>query len=154
MPGQGKTSAMKNLQALGEVNKDGTLTDTGKALLRKMFESGKTEVNVDVDARPSTEMTKKTKGSLENKLIDTQLSLDRLGDIGETFQPRFQTVQFRVRMAALRVKDKMNFVMDEDELRDLRDFSSFRTTAFNNMNRYIKEITGAQMSEAEADRIR
>jgi hypothetical protein len=36
----------------------------------------------------------------------------------------------------------------------LTEYSDFRRNSLNNINLFIKEITGAQMSEREADRIR
>jgi|ETNvirnome_2_300_1030623.scaffolds.fasta_scaffold01015_2 hypothetical protein len=154
LPGQGKTSAMKDLLALGEVNEDGTLTDAGKALLRNKFEAGKTEANVYVDARPPAEMMKKTLGTLENKLIDTQISLARLDDVETLFDRKFQTAGFKTWARFLSFKEKLGFDLDPDERKDLTDFSKFKAVAFDNINRYIKEITGAQMSEAEVKRLK
>ena len=52
------------------------------------------------------------------------------------------------------VRDLAGVELSDDEREYLDSFTAFRRDAFDNINRYIKEITGAQMSEAEADRLR
>jgi hypothetical protein len=57
-------------------------------------------------------------------------------------------------MKGLSALDKAGIPLSKDNRDKLEAYSTFQNDAFDNMNRYIKEITGAQMSESEADRLR
>ncbi len=50
--------------------------------------------------------------------------------------------------------NKLGLPVSDEQKARLTEFSRFRQDAYDNMNRYIKEITGAAMSETEANRLR
>jgi hypothetical protein len=116
------------------------------------------------EANPSTVLegddvglTTKTKGTLEDNIFESQASLDRLGVMREMFDPTFQTFAGRAAAAGIEIVDRISpEILDAmPSARKFKDkFDTFRTVAFTNMNLYIKMITGAQMSNAEADRLR
>lgn len=59
-----------------------------------------------------------------------------------------------MRRRALQLKDKFGFELGEDGEEYLTDTTVFRQNILRNINRTIQEVTGAQMGEEEAERIR
>jgi hypothetical protein len=100
------------------------------------------------------DLTTKTKGQVEEKVIASQEGLARLAEIEKQFKPEFQEIPTRLRAKYSGVKEKFGLELPEEERQALAEYSEFRRQALNNINLYIKEITGAQMSEKEADRLR
>jgi len=96
---------------------------------------------------------KPVKNSLQQSLIDSGNQLDLLQSMGRTFDPDFLTYQGQTKQFFRRVGDKFNLLSDGQK-EELVRFTAFKRNSLNGLNRYIKLITGAQMSEAEADRLR
>ena len=112
------------------------------------------------------ESAEETKGDLEGKLFNAQESQSRLEDIAASYKPEF--LQLGTKLSTLNTKWQeigkgtplasglatvFGKATPEDQ-ETLTDYSAFRRDSINNINLYIKEITGAQMSEKEAERIR
>lgn len=104
---------------------------------------------------PRGGMQKKTRGNIEGKLLGAREGLARLHSIAERFKPEYQEIPTRLGVAwtGLKARFGAGDISPEDR-RSLTDFVKYRRGAISNINLYIKEITGAQMSEAEADRLR
>ena len=100
-------------------------------------------------------MQRKTLGDIEEKLVGAREGLSRLRGIAAKFKPKFQEIPTRLGVAwtGLKARFGSGDVSSEDR-KDLTEFADYRRDAISNINLYIKEITGAQMSEAEADRLR
>ena len=78
----------------------------------------------------------------------------------DQFRPEWQTVESRLGLAWTGGRAKwgsiipgMDANIDPAARQELVEFAAFRRNAIGGLNDYIKEITGAQMSEAEAKRI-
>ena len=97
---------------------------------------------------------KKGTGTLQEKLINTREGLARLQTIDESFRPEFLETGTRLNAAWSGIKESFGAELSPEDKAQLEDYSTFKMTAIENINRYIKEITGAQMSEAEAKRLR
>ena len=97
---------------------------------------------------------KKATGTLEGKLIDAREGLARLGTIEQSSRPEFLQVGPRLNAAWSSIKESMGVNLAPEDKAFLADYSTFKMSAIENINRYIKEITGAQMSETEATRLR
>ena len=95
----------------------------------------------------TTELQKKQVGNIE--------SLNRIGNIIANFKPEYQQVPTKlgIKWSSLKSKFDMGDVSDEEKA-TLQDFASYKQDSLENINLYIKEITGAQMSEKEAGRLR
>ena len=72
----------------------------------------------------------------------------------KTYDPEFLTYEGRLKAWTYSKADKLNQLTDPKKIDYLSRYSSFTTRAARQLNSYIKEITGAQMGEKEADRIR
>jgi hypothetical protein len=103
-----------------------------------------------------------TKKGLEERGVNAQEGIARLSEIAQSYQPEFQQINTRVKNAWTGLKEKLEGSPVEEwvgkaspeEQQELRQFSEFKRDALSNINLYIKETTGAQMSEREASRIR
>lgn len=99
-------------------------------------------------------MGTKTTGTIEGKLFDATEGIARLESIRGRFRPEYQQIATRWNAFKTRWREKLDLNVSADDLALLEDFSAYRRDSIGNINRYIKEITGAQMSEAEAKRLR
>lgn len=104
---------------------------------------------------PGAGLQRKTLGDIEEKLVGAREGLSRLRGIAAKFKPKYQEIPTRLGVAwtGLKARFGSGDVSSEDR-KALTEFADYRRDAISNINLYIKEITGAQMSEAEADRLR
>lgn len=107
---------------------------------------------------PGGGMEKGTRKEVEGDLIVTQQQLSRLYQVRGSFDPEYLRVGGKVYAKWLKAKDQgwipfMNTQLDPEEKQYLEGYSQFYRRAWSNANAYIKLITGAQMSEVEAQRI-
>ncbi len=116
------------------------------------FKAGRgTDVTIQ---QPGPMTPGKTAGNkVDEDLLGVTRNLMQLDNIAAQFKPEFQRFQDKAGFAALKVKDS-TVGLTNKEKRDLSEYSSYRRNAFNTLNDYIKSVTGAAMSEAEANRIR
>ena len=97
---------------------------------------------------------KPTTNAIEKMSLNTGEALARLKRIGDRFKPEYQEWAFRSEDLWNRTKDKLGMSVSAEDAATMTDFSAYRREGLENINRYIKEITGAQMSEAEANRLK
>lgn len=100
-------------------------------------------------------MTQTTRGGLEQDLLNRDRQLARLEKIEADFEPKYQTWRYRGAQWWTGLKSKLDLgPISEEDQAELTEFKSYQRDSIENINAYIKEVTGAQMSEKEADRIR
>lgn len=97
--------------------------------------------------------TTRTKGEIEERILTTGEGVARLEDISKTYKPEFQQIGTRLSAAFTAGREKAGLEISKDERSNLKDFSTFKRRAADNLNRTIKDITGAAMSIPEAKRI-
>jgi hypothetical protein len=117
-------------------------------------QGGFTLVTGSVGAAGAGDLTPTTKTNLQQKQINAAEGLARIHQIRASFKPEYLEIGTRLNTAWAAGKEKLGFKLSESDEAVLSDFSTFQRLAIENINTYIKEITGAQMSEAEANRIR
>jgi hypothetical protein len=103
---------------------------------------------------PTGSMTVKSKGDLESKITATKEQFNRVKAIAAEFKPEYQEIGSRLGAAWTGIKAKLGEGVPKEDAKFLTDFKQYQRKATENINLYIKEITGAQMSEKEADRLR
>jgi hypothetical protein len=103
-------------------------------------------------AQKGEQFQKPANNKIETKIVDSEEGYARLQTIRDQFKREYQTFVGQGRGAWLELKDRFGQLAPDEE-RYLREFSQFRQSTAQNLNLYIKEITGAQMSEAEAKRL-
>ena len=102
------------------------------------------------------DLTIKTRGAIEEKQMNYRESLTRIRGIAAKFKPEYQEVGSRFGAAFTSTKAWLG-LKDQISKKDktfLADYAKYKRRAIANINLYIKEITGAQMSEKEASRLR
>lgn len=99
-------------------------------------------------------MTPTTKTDVQKKLFNATEQMSRLRLIEQKSKPEFQTLRTRGESWWLSVKEKLGKNLNPEEAALVSEFATYQQDALENINKYINEITGAQMSEQEADRLR
>jgi len=98
---------------------------------------------------------KKVVQDFQTKLSQSLEQGDKLFGLYEKFDPSYLTYGGKLSAYALSLKDKLNAgSLSLEEAQFLKDYSAFTQDAAEGLNKYIKDITGAQMSEAEAQRLK
>ena len=100
--------------------------------------------------------TKPTANKIDEKIFNTTEQAARLQQIRSQFKPEYLTIGGGSQALWSKWREKIlgGGTLGANEKQFLAGYSQFKQTALSNINQYIKEITGAQMSEKEADRIR
>lgn len=90
---------------------------------------------------------------IDEGLLDVGMRLQGLSAIERQFKPEYQQIGTRLNQAWNAGLDKMGVNLPEADKKQLIEFSQYKRNAIDMMNQYIKSITGAAMSEQEAQRI-
>ena len=110
---------------------------------------------VDMGGGSGGGMSPKVKGDIQTKLLNAQEQFSRVSEIMKEYKPEFLQVPNRLGIAWTAVQEKwFKKELSEDEAKTLTDYQTFLSSAGENLNMYIKEITGAQMSEVEVHRLK
>ena len=126
----------------------------GDPRLDAALDAGGRVVSLGVQAATAEGLLgKKGKGTVEGKLIDVGEGLTRLNMIRESFKPEFLEYGTVVENWLAGQAEKLGVELSPERKAQVEEFTVFRQDTIDNLNRIIKEITGAQMSEAEAARI-
>lgn len=98
---------------------------------------------------------KEARNDIDKKSINSSESLFRLTAIQKSFNEKFLTTggKARAMWSSAIARLRGGQALSEGDRQFLVDSSTFMQDAATNINMYIKEITGAQMSEAEAKRL-
>lgn len=106
----------------------------------------------------SSGMEKKSKGNLEAQIINSSLNYEAFKDIAEAYKPEFSTLPTKTKVWWTKIKEGLgdwNLFGDisEEDKQLVKDYTDWEQKSYEAVNKYIKSITGAQMSEKEAERI-
>jgi len=97
---------------------------------------------------------KRAMGDIEAKIVASRANLSRLEDIDALLlDDDFIRTPGRIKQWIFETADSFGDVLTEKQQKSLGDYSEFRAAVSEGINMYIKMITGAQMSEAEAARL-
>ena len=118
--------------------------------------SGGVQVGLNIEGGRSDVFspTKKTTDQLQKSLLSSNENLARIENMAGMFDPDYLTYQTKIEQGALKMAEKFGVDVGEQGREKITEISKFKRGAIENLNLYIKEITGAQMSEAEANRLR
>jgi hypothetical protein len=97
-----------------------------------------------------------TKNQLEEELVKIEDRIGRIEDIEETYNSEFLETFERLKMKGAAFWEKLagRGSLGPETERKLRNYTVFQANALDNLNRYIHEMTGAQLSQFEAERLR
>jgi len=157
-----------NAEAVVEAQAAGakkTATSQAELPAKKEFDTFQTDndIRLKKTAAPATtqnintrDMTVRTQGGLEEDVIGNDNRIQRLNTIRSQVleSPEFLQLSGKLKASILNKADKLGIPLTEGGKEFLTDQSQFIRDSIENINAYIKEITGAQMSEREATRLR
>ena len=98
-------------------------------------------------------LSKEARNELDKKELNTTESLARLGNIADTYKPEFLTWKTQAAQGAYWLKGKITGKLTPEQAASRQGYETFKSDTLTNLNQYIKEITGAAMTESEAKRI-
>lgn len=96
---------------------------------------------------------KGTRKDIETALVSSGERLALYNQIEAQFRPEFLQPKFRVGQTWNAIKDKAGAGLTDQERQSLSDFSQFKQNSITNLNKTIKDLTGAAMGVQEAARI-
>lgn len=100
------------------------------------------------------ELGTKAVNTVQDKLISIKERLVRLNAIQNRFKPEYLQVPTRLKAAILEGYEKYGGEISEKDKTFVNEITAFYGDALVNINNTIREMTGAQMSIYEADRLR
>lgn len=103
---------------------------------------------------PQNDITVASKSAAQKEIMSINDQYSRVRDIAQSYQRKFTEVPTKFEKFWDATKEKFGGKLSPEDEKELREYTTFRSRVVNNINRYIKYITGAQMSEKEADRLR
>lgn len=109
---------------------------------------------VQIGGAAGGELTAKTRGALEEKVTSGRELVARIEAITNEFKPEYQEIGTRLGAAWTGIKARLGMDISPEDTKLLSDFKKYQRKSIENINLYIKEMTGAQMSEREAKRLR
>ena len=132
---------------------------------KKEFDTFQTDNDIRLKGAPAAattqnintrDMTVRTQGRLEEDFIGNDNRIQRLNTIRSQILENPEFLQFagKLKSSILNKADKIGIPLTEGGKEFLVKQSQFIRDSIENINAYIKEITGAQMSEKEANRLR
>ena len=98
-------------------------------------------------------LEKSTAAKLEKDAISAGDALVRLNDMRESFDPAFLTMSSKAKGWVARQLESAGIDVGDDLKEHIAGEAAFKLDVIDNMNRFISDITGAEMSEQEAKRI-
>tara|TARA_B100000029_G_scaffold113593_3_gene105939 strand:+ start:17114 stop:18532 length:1419 start_codon:yes stop_codon:yes gene_type:complete len=113
---------------------------------------------LQIGGSASGSMEKGTKKNVEQQIINNSVNFEGFKEIQELYRPEFSTIPTRWKVWYKKIQDGLgdwNIFGDisEEDKKLISDYSSWEQKSWEMTNAYIKSITGAQMSEKEAERI-
>lgn len=128
---------------------DDYLGDKGQELGAVVTEAPKV-VGTKSEVTPG--LTKASHAKMAEATFNAQNNIIKLENVSSAFEDEFLTVQGKAKRVWAELKDNLGTANPDDKAY-IQAQTRWKTRAWNQVNDYIKAITGAQMSEAEARRI-
>jgi hypothetical protein len=121
------------------------------AMQKELRQASGTNIEVNTG-----DLTKTTTTGLQKATIGYQDSIARMEEIKKLTKPKFLEIPNRLEMLATVWQEKAaipGFKPSEERKKALAEFSNWKKDSNHALNLYIKQITGAQMSFYEAERL-
>lgn len=105
-----------------------------------------------------TEFDSSAKGPSPSDLFKTTTALatnrDNLQRVAQMYDPAFLTASGRAKGWLFKAEDLAGMNLGDKDRSYLQNYSNFHGEAIRSLNQYIHDLTGAQMSQPEAERLR
>ena len=96
---------------------------------------------------------KTAQGKVDEGLLDTSAALMRVERIGKEYRSEWSTYAKQGEMGFQAFREKLGGKLAPEKQKELAAYTSWRSSALDNMNRTIKDLTGSAMGVEEAARI-
>lgn len=100
-----------------------------------------------------TGLTKPTETDLQKSVMASQKQLDLIAGVAGKFDPSYLTYAGQVKNWGAGFLDKLG-ALPASQVAGYQKYISFRSQAIAGLNQYIHDLTGAQMSVPEAERLK
>lgn len=123
---------------------------------RRLRNEGWTEgsgPNTEAEATDALGLTKPVTTDLQKSLLDADQQLEGLFAISQKYDPTFLQLPTQAMNFGRDLFERAGGTLSAEQAGKLQDYSEFKRNSVDAFNRYIKFITGAAMSNKEADRI-
>lgn len=95
-----------------------------------------------------------TKSKIEAELLTNRARMDRMNTIVQRFNPTFLQIGTRIGIGFDALKEKLNIgKLTPEESVGVSDMAAFMQDSFNDLNLTLKEMSGAAINPAEAERL-
>jgi hypothetical protein len=94
-----------------------------------------------------------TRNQIEEKTMNSAMALGRLDDIDKGFDPKYLEIPNRMKMLGASWSAKFGGKLSPDVQNDLGKYAAFRARAVGNLSLNLKELSGAQVTPQEYERI-
>ena len=143
------------------LNKQFTMLDDGKGGLY-MVQNGKLvaapedsyPVGTQVQGSKEEALGQKTKSDLETQIVKGKDQVAQLDQVLKNFDPSFLTLPKQAYIAALKGAAKLGIKLSPKDEESVRNYATFAQNSIALVNQTIHDLTGAQMNQYEAGRIR
>tara|TARA_R100001594_G_scaffold115075_1_gene149959 strand:+ start:4184 stop:5596 length:1413 start_codon:yes stop_codon:yes gene_type:complete len=113
---------------------------------------------LQIGGSASGSMEKGTKKNIEQLIINNSVNFEGFKEIQKLYRPEFSQIPTRWKVYYKKIQDGLGDwnifgKISEEDKKLISDYSAWEQKSWEMTNAYIKSITGAQMSEKEAERI-
>jgi hypothetical protein len=98
-------------------------------------------------------LAKPTVNMIEEQIANNSLRLDRLNTIGQGMRPEFMQFGTKVANWGAAFAEKAGANLDPKTKAGLAAYTNFRSDAYNDLSRTLKEMSGAAVTPQEAERL-
>jgi hypothetical protein len=145
--GQGRDVKEFERDAAGNVIQNREMT----AVLDARAKKGAANVTaVGGDMYPGKTTTK----DVDEGILTSSQRIATMDNIRAQYRPEFQQLGTRLGASWSSIKSKLGVDLPPEEKKNLKAYSSYKRGAIEQMNQYIKDMTGAAMGIQEAQRLR
>ena len=143
------------------LNKQFTAYDNGKGGLL-MLENGQFKpvpddtypVGTQVQGSKTEALGQKTTSSLQDQIIKGKDQVAQLDQVVKNFDPSFLTLPKQAYLAGLKGAARLGIQLSPENEADVKKYATFAQDSIALVNQTIHDLTGAQMNQYEAGRIR
>lgn len=148
-----RAGAMDNTQIVSEVERIlGSNSSILGQLNPQLQQAKKASTGPVIGNLYTGDLSKTTAGEVEKGVLSDADAISRLNNITASYKPEYQKIPYRGAQAWNAVKDRV-VKLPESEKLQLTDYSKYKQNSLQNVNKTIKDLTGAAMGIQEADRI-
>lgn len=141
----------------GAGNVFGNMTDAEKLQFGLAYTGKGDAAKVIGEAAQAQKLGKEARNEVDKKEMGAIESLARAKDIARSYKPEYLTWEGKAKNYAISWADSFDATrkkLPPEVQQQHGDYIEFRRNAVSSMNQYIKDMTGAAMSELEANRLR